>query len=97
MTTLYIGNLPFSSTEESIKSHLSACCKVASVKMINDRETGKSKGFAFAEVDDSEKVIANLNGTDFNGRKLVINEARPKEDKPRYDNNDSRRPNYRNR
>jgi RNA recognition motif-containing protein len=94
MMSLYIGNLPFSSTEESIKNLLSAHSSVASVKMIIDRETGKSKGFAFAEVDDGDKVITNLNGTDFNGRKLVVNQARPKEDSPR---NDSRKPNYRNR
>jgi RNA recognition motif-containing protein len=91
MMSIFIGNLPFSSTEESIKNLLSTYSNVISIKIIIDRETGKSKGFAFAEVDDGDKVIANLNGTDFNGRKLVVNQARPKEDKPR---NDNRKPNY---
>lgn len=94
MMTLYVGNLPFTATEDAVKNLLSTYSDVSSIKIIKDKETGRSKGFAFAEVANGEKVITSLNGTDFNGRKLVINEARPKQDNPRYD---SRKPNYRNR
>lgn len=94
MMTLYVGNLPFTATEDAVKNLLSTYSDVSSIKIIKDKETGRSKGFAFAEVANGEKVITSLNGTDFDGRKLVINEARPKQDNPRYD---SRKPNYRNR
>jgi len=95
MMTLYVGNLPFTVTEDAVTNLVSTYSDVTSVKLIKDKETGRSKGFAFVEVADGEKVITSLNGSDFGGRKLVVNEARPKQDNPRYDSN--RKPNYRSR
>lgn len=82
MSKLYVGNLPFSATEESLQDAFGAIGSVASVKIITDRDTGRSKGFAFVEMSDEEgaqKAIESLNGTDFGGRSLKISEARPQE------------------
>jgi cold-inducible RNA-binding protein len=79
---LYVGNLPFSVTEEDLLDKLSAFGTVDSVKIITDRDTGRSKGFAFVEMgSDSEAhaAIDGLNGKDFSGRPMVVNEARPQE------------------
>jgi cold-inducible RNA-binding protein len=79
---LYVGNLPFSSTEESLTEAFSAFGTVNSVKIITDRDTGRSKGFAFVEMgddDSAQKAIEGLNGSDFGGRSLKISEARPQE------------------
>jgi RNA recognition motif-containing protein len=79
---LYVGNLPFSTTEEALTEAFSALGTVDSVKIITDRDTGRSKGFAFVEMSDEEgaqKAIEALNGSDFGGRSLKISEARPQE------------------
>ena len=78
MTTLYVGNLPFSATETEIRSLFEQHGKVDSVKIINDRETGKPRGFAFVDMTttEAEAAIQKLNGFQMNGRALRVNEAR---------------------
>ncbi len=77
---IYIGNLDFRITEQQISQLFDEYSSFSSVKMINDRETGRFKGFAFAEVEDqaeAEAAIAKLHGSEVNGRSIVANEARP--------------------
>lgn len=79
---LYVGNLPFSVTEESLQQKFAAFGAVTSAKIITDRETGRSKGFGFVEMaDDSgaDNAINSLNGGDFGGRAMIVSEARPQE------------------
>jgi len=81
---LYVGNLPFSATEEDITAKFSVCGTVESAKLITDRDTGRSKGFGFVEMsNDSEAqaAIDKLNGQDYGGRPMTVNEARPQEKK----------------
>ncbi len=75
---IYVGNLPFNTTEDEVKALFSEHGEVISVNIISDRETGRSRGFCFVEMNeaDSEKAISALDNTDFNGRKLHVNEAR---------------------
>ena len=77
---LYVGNLPFTATEDSIADQFAACGTVDSVKIITDRDSGRSKGFGFVEMstdDEAQKAISMYNGQDFGGRKLTVNEAKP--------------------
>ena len=77
---LYVGNLPFSATEETILSKFADSGTVESVKLITDRDTGRSKGFGFIEMSseaEARAAIDSLNDTDFNGRPLRVNEAKP--------------------
>lgn len=79
---LYIGNLPFSATEQDLASSFAECGTVESVKIVTDRDTGRSKGFAFVEMSSDQEaaeVIENFNGAEFDGRTLRISEARPQE------------------
>jgi cold-inducible RNA-binding protein len=81
---LYVGNLPLSYTESDLENLFTSYTSVISCKLIIDRETGRSKGFGFVEFsskDEAVKAIADLNGKDADGRKLVVNEARPQEKK----------------
>ncbi len=83
---LYVGNLPYTTTEEDLRQLFAEHGEVESVAVITDRETGRSKGFGFAEMSDDEaakKAIEALNGKEFGGRNLVVNEARPREERPR--------------
>ena len=84
MTTLYVGNLPFSATEAEIRSLFEQHGSVDSVKIINDRETGRPRGFAFVDMPGAEAAaaIAALNGQEMNGRPLRINEARERAPRP---------------
>jgi cold-inducible RNA-binding protein len=79
---LYVGNLPFSSTEEQMKAHFASFGEVHSVKIITDRATGRSRGFCFVEMENADAAMAELNGKEFGGRKLMINEARERESRP---------------
>jgi len=83
---LYIGNLSFNTTEDEIKTLFGAVGPVDSVDFVRDRETGRMKGFGFAEMSDEDaaKVIAQFNGKEVGGRALTVNEARPKTTSPRY-------------
>jgi RNA recognition motif-containing protein len=75
---LYVGNLSFETTETELKDLFSQAGSVDTVRIITDRDTGRSKGFAFVEMDDgAEKAIAEMNGKEFKGRALTVNEARP--------------------
>lgn len=78
MKSIYVGNLPFNCSEDEVRDLFSAYGAVHSVKMISDRETGRPRGFAFVEMDDTaaNNAISALNGKDLNGRPLRINEAR---------------------
>lgn len=83
---IYVGNLPFDADEETVRSVFGAHGEVSDVKIIMDHETGRSRGFAFVTMDDdaaANAAIEALNGTDFGGRPLKINEARPREERPR--------------
>ncbi len=78
---LYVGNLPYSATEETLRETFSQCGDVDSTTMITDRETGQSKGFGFVEMSrdsEAQKAIQELNGTTIEGREIKVNEARPK-------------------
>jgi len=82
---IYVGNLSYQTTEDSLKNAFDAIGEVLSVRIIKD-ETGRSKGFGFVEMtsdDDADKAIATLNGSDFMGRNIIVNEARPQTDKGR--------------
>ena len=84
MTKIYVGNLPFSATEQDVRALFEAHGAVQSVALINDRETGRPRGFGFVEMPNAEeakKAIDALNGTEDNGRQLKINEALPREDR----------------
>jgi RNA recognition motif-containing protein len=78
MKTIYVGNLPFSASEDQIRELFGQFGKVQSVKLVSDRETGRPRGFGFVEMDgaDADSAIAALNGQQFGGRSLRINEAR---------------------
>lgn len=82
---LYVGNLPYSATDESLKEHFSAAGTVSSATIITDRMSGRSKGFGFVEMsteDEAKAAIDMFNGKEFEGRTLTVNEARPKEERP---------------
>ena len=86
MKNLYVGNLPHSTTEAELRNFFEAHGAVEKVTLVTDRETGRSRGFAFVEMADSseaDKAIAVLNGTDLGGRTLTINEAKPKPERSR--------------
>ncbi|WOO40770.1 RNA-binding protein [Rubellicoccus peritrichatus] len=83
---IYVGNLPYETEEDSLRQVFGEHGSVANVKIIVDHETGRSKGFAFITMSDSSEgntAIEALNGADFGGRPLKVNEARPREDRPR--------------
>ena len=76
---IYVGNLSFQATENDLTDLFSQFGEIQSVNIITDRDTGRSKGFGFVEMNDegAEKAISALNGTEMNGRALTVNEARP--------------------
>ena len=78
---IYVGNLPFNATEPDVSAAFAAYGEVVSVVLPTDRETGRARGFGLVEMssEDATKAIAGLNGTDFGGRALNVNEARPRE------------------
>lgn len=78
---IYVGNLSFSTTEQGLEEAFGAFGGVRSASIINDRQTGRSRGFGFVEMDDDAEgnaAIEGLNGTDLDGRALTVNEARPR-------------------
>jgi cold-inducible RNA-binding protein len=86
---LYVGGLPYSTTDDQLKEAFSQAGAVSSAVIIMDKMTGRSKGFGFVEFasdDDAMKAIDMWNGKDFGGRNLTVNEARPLEERPRRDN-----------
>jgi RNA recognition motif-containing protein len=83
LKTIYIGNLPFSVSEEKLRDLFSLEGTVHSVKLINDRETGKPRGFGFVKMEHNEAIsaIRAFNGTEFGGRPLLVKEARERGDR----------------
>ena len=83
MTTLYVGNLPWTTSEDDLAELFSPLGEVKSTRIITDRESGRSRGFGFVEVndEDAEKVIDAMNGKDLGGRELIVNEAKPRQTK----------------
>ena len=81
MTKLFVGNLPFSATEESVRALFAPHGKIESLALINDRETGRPRGFGFIEMSnaDAAKAMQALNGKNFEGRDLKVNEAQARE------------------
>ncbi len=81
---LYVGNLPFSATDQDLEGLFAQAGQVESVSVISDRDTGRSRGFGFVEMESqegAEAAIAQLNGHEMDGRAIVVNEARPREDR----------------
>lgn len=80
---IYVGNLPFSTGSNELEELFSAYGAIDSATVINDRETGRSRGFGFVEMDDEggRKAIEELDGKEYSGRTLKVNEARPREDR----------------
>jgi len=77
---LYIGNLPFSATEQFLTQTFAQCGTVESMKIITDRDSGRSKGFGFAEMSSDAEALAAIekfNGADYEGRPMTVNEAKP--------------------
>lgn len=85
MKKLYVGNLSYQTAEQDLQDLFGQYGSVASATIIMDKMSGRSKGFGFVEMDDADaqKAIDGLNGKDFQGRPLTVNEARPREEGPR--------------
>ena len=85
---LYVGGLPYSSTDDELKDAFAQAGTVVSAVIIMDKMSGRSKGFGFVEMtsdEEAQKAIEMWNGKDFGGRTLTVNEARPMEERPRRD------------
>ena len=81
---IYVGNLPFSATADDLREAFGAFGTVTRSQVVSDRDTGRSRGFGFVEMaDGGDEAIARLNGSQFQGRTLTVNEAKPREDRPR--------------
>lgn len=83
-TNLFVGGLPYSTTDDELRDLFASFGTVISAKVIFDRETNRSKGFGFVEMEDNDaaqEAIKQLHDSDFGGRKIAVNEARPKEDR----------------
>ena len=85
---LFVGSLAWGTTDETLQAHFATVGTVASAKVVTDRDTGRSRGFGFVEFDDDKEAdaaIEKLNDSELDGRNITVNDARPKEDKPRRD------------
>ena len=84
-TKLYVGNLSFQTTSDELKDHFAQAGNVESASVVEDRMTGRSRGFGFVEMatpEEAAAAIEQLNGKEFGGRNLTVNEARPRTDRP---------------
>ncbi|WP_084422298.1 RNA recognition motif domain-containing protein [Rubripirellula obstinata] len=80
VTNIYVGNLSFNATDDDIRTAFEEFGKITSINIITDKETGRSRGFAFVEMSDgAEEAIENINGKEIAGRAVTVNEARPRE------------------
>ncbi|KHE92628.1 MAG: RNA-binding protein [Candidatus Scalindua rubra] len=82
---IYVGSLPYDVTEDDLKEAFTAFGAVSSVRLVSDKFSGKSKGFGFVEMPDNteaDAAIAALNESDFKGRDIKVNQAKPKEERP---------------
>lgn len=85
---IYVGNLPYSMTDEELASVFTEFGSVSSASVVRDKFTGRSRGFGFVEMGDSDeasRAIESVNGRSLNGRAMVANEARPREERPRFE------------
>jgi RNA recognition motif-containing protein len=88
---LYVGNLPFDTHADELREMFSPHGRVTSATIVTDRDTGRSRGFAFVEMaEGAEEAIRALNTAQFGGRSLTVNEAKPREDRPRTGGGGSR-------
>jgi RNA recognition motif-containing protein len=79
---LYVGNLSFKTTSDELRDAFAEFGAVDSAQVVTDRETGRSRGFGFVEMNDgADSAVESLNGTDLHGRQITVNEARPREDR----------------
>jgi len=86
-TRLFVGNINHDATENDLQDHFAGAGTVVSVNIIQDKFTGKSRGFGFVEMssqEEAQKAISNFHQKDFQGRPLTVNEARPREERPSY-------------
>ena len=86
MKNLYVGNIPHSATESDLRAAFEPYGAVEKVSIVTDRDTGRSRGFAFVEMSnasEADQAITAMNGKEMDGRTLTVNEARPKSDRPR--------------
>ncbi|MDO8451557.1 MAG: RNA-binding protein [bacterium] len=86
MTNLFVGNLPYDMDSAKLEELFAQVGSVSSAKVITDKYSGRSRGFGFVEMasaEESRKAVETLNGKDVGGRALVVNEARPREERPR--------------
>lgn len=94
---LFIGSLAYATNDDTLREFFEAIGPIASAKVITDRESGRSKGFGFVEFEDeanNQKAIDQLDGKELDGRAINVNEARPREERPRrFDNDDNRQNN----
>jgi RNA recognition motif-containing protein len=91
---LYVGNLPYSTTEDELTAHFSQAGNVTSVALIRDRASGRAKGFGFVEMEtdeEAQKAISMFNGQDFMGRAITVNVAKPREERPQRNFGDRNR------
>lgn len=85
MSTVYVANLPWRTTEDDLAVLFAEFGGVVGVRVIQDPTTGRSRGYAFVELDDAdsvERAVASLNGREYNGRRLLVSPARPKKGQP---------------
>ena len=83
---IYVGNMPYSMSEDDLRNLFGTYGGVSSARLVMDRDTGRAKGFGFVEMDnagEAQAAIEAINGTKQGGRELVVNEARPREERPR--------------
>lgn len=82
---LFVGNLPYETNDQSLADMFASIGTVSSANIITDRFSGRSRGFGFVEMendDEADKAVQEMNGKDMNGRAIVVNEARPREERP---------------
>ena len=90
---LFVGSLAWGTTSEALQAHFATIGEVEKAQVITDRDTGRSRGFGFVSYvndDDADKAIAELNGSDLDGRQITVNEAKPREERPRREFNNDR-------
>src|SRR3954453_12345066 len=81
---LYVGNLPFTTTQGDLEQLFGQYGTVTKAQVISDRETGRSRGFGFVEMSSgADEAVAAMNGAEYQGRRLTVNEAKPREERPR--------------
>ena len=83
---IYVGNLSYSTDRDELREVFAAFGEVSAARVVTDRDTGKSKGFGFVEMPneaEARKAIESLNGQEVGGRRVIVNEARPREERPR--------------